>query len=352
MRTRLKSLPNLLLAFVAVTLMGANWAIRQPKAPPSVPAADEAAPSHGSTPAVADSAEAETATSLPDVNNHRPGPAAAKSIHAARSQPGQPAFDWAAIETTDYKEYAKRLKAVGFPEELVRDIIIADVNKIYEAREQALKPKPVPYDAPLSQRQTHDISAEDWQRITALRDLRMEKQSVLEAILGEYVPREILRTPISRNYEAYEYAISQLAPEKRDAVQSAQETEIYVEGYNKTTIKDRAAELESFKQTLEQRNDALRGVLTPEEFDRYQMITTPAGTELARRVIGMQPTDEEFQAMFRIAYKNWLDTGGVYGRWRAVPVPPQQIAAADREMTDNMRNALGPERFLELRRPV
>ena len=31
--------------------------------------------------------------------------------------------------------------------------------------------------------------------------------------------------------------------------------------------------------------------------------------------------------MFRIAYKNWFDTGGVYGRWRAIPVPPEQIAA-------------------------
>ena len=39
-----------------------------------------------------------------------------------------------------------------------------------------------------------------------------------------YVPREILRTPISRNYEAYEYAISLLPVEKRDAVQLAQET--------------------------------------------------------------------------------------------------------------------------------
>ena len=35
-----------------------------------------------------------------------------------------------------------------------------------------------------------------------------------------------------------------------------------------------------------------------------------------------------FLAMFRIAYKNWFDTGGVYGRWRARPVPPDQIAAA------------------------
>ncbi len=51
--------------------------------------------------------------------------------------------------------------------------------------------------------------------------------------------------------------------------------------------------------------------------------------------------------MFRIAYTNWLDTGGVYGRWRAVAVPPEQIAAADRQMNQSLNQALGPERFLD-----
>ena len=104
-------------------------------------------------------------------------------------------------------------------------------------------------------------------------------------------------------------------------------TEILVEGMNKTSIKEHAAELEAFKKSREDRDATLRQILTPEEFERYEMNTTPAGTELARRVIGMQPTDQEFTTMFRIAYKNWLDTGGVYGRWRALPVPQR---AADR----------------------
>src|SRR5204862_1804886 len=137
-------------------------------------------------------------------------------------------------------------------------------------REQPLKPKLIPHDAPAEQRQTHDITAEDWQRIKDLWQLRLEKQNVLEQILGAYVPREILRTPISRNYEAYEYAISQLPEEKRNAVQLAQETEILTEGMNKVSIKDRGAELESFKKTREARDEAMLRVLTPEEFERYE----------------------------------------------------------------------------------
>jgi hypothetical protein len=175
---------------------------------------------------------------------------------------------------------------------------------------------------------------------------------VLEEILGDYVPREILRTPISLNYEALEYAISQVPVEKRNAVQMVQETEILVEGMNKSSIKDRAAELESFKKSCADREAGLRQILTDEEFERYEMNTTPAGTELARRVIGMAPTEQEFLAMFRIAYKNWFDTGGVYGRWRASPVPPEQIAAADREMNASLENALGADRFLDYQMAV
>jgi hypothetical protein len=261
-------------------------------------------------------------------------------------------INWSQVESTDYKQYVKNLRALGFPEPLVRDILIADVDKLYAVREQALKPKLVPYDAPLSQRQNLAVTEEDWNRVKALWQLRVEKQGVLEQILGEYVPREILRTPVSRNYEAYEYAISQLPEEKRDAVQMAQETEILVEGMHKTSISDRSEELNAFRQSREQRDAALRAVLTPEEFEKYEMNTTPAGFELARRVIGMAPSDEEFQTMFRIAWKNWVETGGVYGRWRAVSVPREQIAAADREMDDSLKAALGPDRFLDYKMAV
>jgi len=330
----MRPLPNFVLALTALTLLVANWAVAHcrslvPSTKDKVKleyhdAGKELTPSSG--PALS-----------PEQKPDQPS--------AGKPEPG--IFKWAALEVSDYKEYVQRLKSVGFPAELVREIVIADMNKLYQAREKALEQQQVPYDAPMNQRQSANIRPEDWQRVKQLHDLRLEKQMALENALGEYVPREILRTPISRNYEAYEYAISQLPPDKRNLAQDVQETEIFVEGYNKITISDPSAELESFKRTRAERDQGLLKILTPEEFERYEMNTTPAGTELARRVIGMQPTDEEFQGMFRIAYKNWLDTGGVYGRWREMPVAQDQIEAANREMNDRLSEALGPERFID-----
>jgi hypothetical protein len=331
---------NLLLMVTSASLAWANWQVRRDQSlavPPNPQKATDVSESisAGNPQSPPAAVSVEKAVTIPET-------------HAV----SKPKFNWVNVETADYKQYVVRLREVGFPEELIRTIVIADINTLYDARETALKPKLIPHDAPPSERQTHNISDDDWQQIKALQNLRVEKQAALKEILGIYVPREILRTPISRNYEAYEYAISLMPEEKRNAVQLAQETEIFTEGFNKTRITDRAAELESFKRTCEERDAALRSVLTPEEFERYQMNTTPAGTELARRIIGMDPTDDEFTAMFRIAYKNWLETGGIYGRWRARPVPPDQIAVADQQMNASMKEILGPDRYLDYKMAI
>jgi hypothetical protein len=344
-----------LLVLTTMILLGANWQVRRrPPQPDPTAASNQAATPQQLT--AQDSAKARSGVvekqlgqDIAEAAVLEPTGSAAEV--AARSASPR-AFDWASVETSDYKQYVQNLRAMGFPEDLVRRIAIADVDKLFEPKESPLKPKLVAYDAPMEQRQTHDISAEDWKRIKDLWKVRLEKQGVLQEILGAYVPREILRTPISRNYEAYEYAIGLLPPEKRNAVQLAQETEILTEGMNKVSIQDRATELESFKRTRQERDTAMLRVITPEEFETYEMNTTPAGTELARRVIGMEPTEDEFRSMYRIAYKNWVDTGGVYGRWRAIPVPKDQIAAADQQSDVSMREALGPSRYLDYRMAI
>src|SRR6267143_4470910 len=50
----------------------------------------------------------------------------------------KPAFHWRQIESSDYKTYIANLRAVGCPEQTIRDIIIADVTKAYEARKATL----------------------------------------------------------------------------------------------------------------------------------------------------------------------------------------------------------------------
>ena len=262
--------------------------------------------------------------------------------------PEEPAgLNWQSLETTNYTEYAANLRRAGFPEGLVRQMVIADLSKLYDARERALRPPPVPYDAPVSARVRLPFSSER-ERVLTLRQLQIEKQQALKEILGEYVPREITRISSPRNYEAMEHALSLLPEEKRDAVQLAHENQIMEEGAElEANANNREEEMAAYKRGLEKLHNSLKEVLTPEEFELYLMNTVPVGTELTRRTIGMEPTDEETSAMYRLSVKYWEAIGGVYERWQASPVPHDQVLAAEQRLSSGMEEVLGPDRYLD-----
>jgi hypothetical protein len=242
------------------------------------------------------------------------------------------------------------LRQLGFPQELVREIITADVNKLYAPREDALKLKRVPQDAPPSERRRKP-TPEDIQRMIQLRDMQIEKHGVLQELLGARVPREMIRTPQSRNWEAYEYAIRLLPPEKQEAVQLIQENQWIRDDLNQALGPDYLSgdsnELEAYRRGAEERDAALKQILTPEEFEKYERNSVPAGTELARRVIGMEPTEEEMVIMYELTDEYWRKTGAVHGRWRAIAVPPEQIALAEAQLDAGLQQALGPERYVD-----
>src|SRR5438067_2541083 len=67
-------------------------------------------------------------------------PASTSSAFAASGRPGSGAlirrqfFSWQEIESPDYRQYIANLREIGCPEKTIRDIILADVNDLYESR--------------------------------------------------------------------------------------------------------------------------------------------------------------------------------------------------------------------------
>jgi hypothetical protein len=69
-------------------------------------------------------------------------------MHASEAQPPAMAqssqrenFQWRQIESADYRTYIANLRAIGCPEQTIRDIIIADVHQVYEKRRRQLEPR-------------------------------------------------------------------------------------------------------------------------------------------------------------------------------------------------------------------
>ena len=104
---------------------------------------------------------------------HAPPPAA--------SGPAQPPeFRWSEIESADYPTYITNLRAIGCPQKTIRDIILADVEKLYQSRLEGSQ-------------QTN--SGQFWrtaeQREKARRDsnrrereLSREKRAIIKTLLG------------------------------------------------------------------------------------------------------------------------------------------------------------------------
>src|SRR5690348_9198011 len=81
-------------------------------------------------------------------------------------------FSWREIESEDYHQYIANLRSIGCPEQTIRDIILADINKLYAARETPLKtaPKRTP-ESPAGESEEQKLK-----RLQALRAVQQEKR--------------------------------------------------------------------------------------------------------------------------------------------------------------------------------
>src|SRR5207249_1222220 len=120
------------------------------------------------------SPDPEPATSSPTV------PAAAITP-PSKNQPAA-VFTWRQIESEEYKSYIANLRSVGCPEQTIRDIIIADVNKLYAAREAPLKPKST--GARKANQAQISFAPDELEKRKQLREIQIEKRAVLKELLG------------------------------------------------------------------------------------------------------------------------------------------------------------------------
>ena len=88
----------------------------------------------------------------------------APDVQEPAGQEKQEKFQWRLLESPDYRTYIANLKAIGCPEQTIRDIIVADVDGLYAPRRNQLAQSP---------------AAEP-----QLEALNREEASVLAALLG------------------------------------------------------------------------------------------------------------------------------------------------------------------------
>jgi hypothetical protein len=241
------------------------------------------------------------------------------------------AFHWSEIEYTDYRQYIANLRAVGCPEQVIRDIIQADVNQLFAARVQAIwKPHPTAY----WQTDNHD-SAGPYQ-LKQLMKIDREKNGVLQALLGFKSSQQALMDTLYLQLQGSEYELLFLSPERRElALKSLTDAEFEIreiefQNRNRYTAADE-------QKLFAEKTALLASVLSPEEMEEFKLRNSPTAQTLRTELEYFDCTLEEFKQLFT-AREQKVD-GKNYG-----PDSPNPTTS------EKVREILGDERAKEFER--
>ena len=160
-------------------------------------------------------------------------------------------FSWNNVESEDYKKYIANLRAIGCPEETIRDIIIADINKLFAAR------KHVRQTARTNQFEywkagNFFASLAGPERIEQNQALAREKRELFRILLGT-VPEE--KSDLLASFNPFENMLDFLPAEKQTAV-----TELYQ--------KYQAKQLQGLSRGTPDAEDLQQMVRTQKEMER------------------------------------------------------------------------------------
>jgi hypothetical protein len=260
---------------------------------------------------------------------------------APAARPAQ--FDWRLVESEDYKKYIANLRAIGCPEETIRDIIIADVNKLFASRKQALNRSTNKFEF----WKAGNVFANmiDEEKIQKQQELAKEKRALLKELLG-VEPEE--KPEFMAGLNPFETMLDFLPSSKQ-----AEVAELFqkfqakmVKGFNGAPDSE---DLKNMQKAQKEMEGELAKILNPEELEQYQLRMSQTAMMMRMQLASFQPTEQEFRDIFKVK-KSFDDDYGPYGMMNQDKAEQEKYKAAKKEMEAKLKTTLGEARFTEYER--
>ena len=247
-------------------------------------------------------------------------------------------FSWSQVESPDYPVYIARLRDIGCPEETIRDIVIADVNKLY-ANKRLDEVPTVDQEWWRSTPDTNLIAA----AAAKTQELEQERRALLNTLLGPNWQVEDAERPVLALNGP---VLGDLSPETKQAVrdvvtryQKSRQAYLDTHGTNGQPVDP--VELARTEQAM--RAD-LSKLLTPAQLEEFLLRYSSTAADMRSQLRDFNVTPDEFRAIFRlrdpIAQQMALASGP--------NTSPDELAAQQKEMQDAIKNVLGADRFQAL----
>jgi hypothetical protein len=250
-------------------------------------------------------------------------------------------FHWNELESDDYKTYITNLVEIGCPPDTIRDIIVADVNQLYERRRLTTI---VPEDPVWWKGNPAGAVAESIVRQEAALD--RERRALLTELLGPgWEPSR--QRPGAMVYLTGP-VLSALPEETKLAVQDIVARSTERDRQWREANKERPpteAEVAAQQAKLRQQTrEELAKVLTPEQLEEYLLRWSFNAETMRRQFAGLEITADEFRAIFRATdpLRQQFELLG-----EGDTTVTNRRAALQKQLDDALRQTLGPERFAQ-----
>ena len=280
------------------------------------------------------------------------GSASADEFHAAPTRVAVPpiapvatnrtTFDWRQVESEDYRTYVKNLRAIGCPEQTIRDIVSADVRQAFAAQRAEVMAERF-RDFKYWKADAGEAAAR-----TALEPRQREVDEAMRAAVRELLGGDEAALPTQAEWQqaAWSQQLGFLPLDKREQTQAlllqyaevdAQIKELAWGHLSPESPAERLRVVESYAR----KREALNSLLTPEEYELVDLTTSWTANNLRRAMTKFQPTEEEFRAIFRAWRAQDEQLAAIFAKGQPDPGTAPVFA--------RIANGLTPERYEKYR---
>ena len=236
-------------------------------------------------------------------------------------------FNWNQLESDDWSVYIANLRATGCPEEIVRDIFLPKINRLFAPKVAAVIGSRGP--------------ARYWQKATrvrtdmsALRELRREKSALVQKLLGFDPDQELSKAdPEDQKFdflpESKRVQLRVIKDRYSDLID-----QVRAKGANGLATQQDLKEIADLEKS--QTAEISKWLTKDEQLD-YDLRTSPVASRLQRELDAFQPGEAEFRAIFQT--KQALDRID-----ESNPVSAEQTKL---EVEQQLKTALGEQRYGE-----
>jgi hypothetical protein len=206
-------------------------------------------------------------------------------------------FSWSEIESDDFATFIDNLRNIDCPEQTIIDIVIAEVDYIYNQRR--IREINTPMQQWWQSAKSKEF-AQSWSEQE--QKLEKERQALLARLLGPgwQIGRE---SRMDRGYLDLNGAVlgelTEAAKTKVQAIHNASDQRIqeYLEQKKRAGEDPNTAELASLRQ---QARSELAQILTPAQMEEYLLRYSATANKLRNLLNGFEATPDEFRQLFRI----------------------------------------------------